>query len=339
MRSMIWRVVWKRLIALPFLLLGLATMAFALTRAVSGDPIHGIVHGRQAQNPEYVAMMRERFGLDEPLSVQFLTYLWRLVQGDFGVSFRTRQPVLEDLASRLPATIELVIAALCISAVAGIVLGVIAARYAGGWVDIAIRVTAVTGTALPSFWLSILALFIGSVALGWFPGPGRVDPRLALPAQHTGFLLIDTALALDWPAFRSALHAILLPSLVLAASVTGTITRLVRNAMIEALESDYVLLARAKGASSVRVLWRHALRMSLLAPVTIVAYAFGYLLTGAVLVETIFAWPGLGDYAIASARALDYPAIIGVTIISGTAFIVVNLAADLAYAAIDPRIR
>lgn len=334
-----WKLVRNRLVGVPFILLGLLTVTFVLTRGIASDPIYGILTARELLNEQYVAQIREKYGLNDPAYLQYIKYLWNTVQGDLGVSFRTRQPVLEDLLVKVPATLELIISALTLAAIFGIVLGCIAAVFEGSLADTVIRAVSLVGSSVPVFWLALLLLYLGSVVWGIFPGPGRISNRIAAPDSITGFVLLDAALQGRWDAFRSAAHQLLLPSIVLGWSILGTITRLVRASMLEAMESDFILLARAKGVPNRTIVVRHALRASLLSTITILAHVFGYLLTGAVLVEAIFAWPGLGDYAIASARSLDYPAILGVTLISGITFVLVNLLADILYAVADPRIQ
>lgn len=328
-----------RIVGLPLIILGLLTVTFILTRGIAADPIYGILSVRELMNEQYVAQVREKYGLDDHIVVQYFNYLWNTVQGDLGTSFRTRQPILSDLLSKTPATLELIIFSLTIAGVLGITLGCLAARFEGSPLDIAIRAISLVGSSVPVFWLAILLLYLGSVVLGWFPGPGRVSQRIAPLDDGTGFLLIDALVQGRGDAFQSALRQILLPSIVLAWSILGTITRLVRASMLDAMQSDFITLARAKGVGSWTITLRHALRASLLSTITILAHVFGYLITGAVLVEAIFAWPGLGDYAIESARALDYPAILGVTLVSGITFIIVNLIADILYTIADPRIR
>ncbi len=333
------RTIAYRLTGIPLIILGLLTITFILTRGIASDPIYGILSIRELMNEDYVALVREKYGLDEPLIVQYFNYLWNTVQGDLGTSFRTRQPILSDLLAKTPATLELIIFSLTIAGVLGVTLGCLAARFEGSVLDVTIRAVSLVGSSVPVFWLAIILLYLGSVVLDWFPGPGRISQRIAPLEDGTGFFLIDALVQGRWDAFQSALRQIMLPSIVLAWSILGTITRLVRASMLDAMESDFITLARAKGVGSWAITLRHALRASLLSTITILAHVFGYLLTGAVLVEAIFAWPGLGDYAIESARALDYPAILGVTLVSGVTFILVNLIADILYTVADPRIR
>jgi peptide/nickel transport system permease protein len=329
----------KRIVAMPFLLLGVITVAFLLTHFTAADPLTSIIGERQMNNPEVVEAARQRWGLDRSLPEQYLVYLGNLVTGDFGTSFRTRQPVAHDLIVRLPATLELVIAAMMLGTVFGITLGVLAARFRGGMIDNVARLFALVGASAPVFWSGLLVLFVFSVQLGWLPGPGRIDARAAAPPFVTGFFTIDTLLAGDWIGFRSALLHLALPASVLGWTVTGIVSRMVRASMLDVLSQEYILAARAKGANPARVLIHHALRNAMLPTLTIIGFSFAYLITGAVLTETIFAWPGIGSYAVSAARGLDHPAIIGVTIVGGAAFLISNLLTDIAYAVVDPRVK
>jgi ABC-type dipeptide/oligopeptide/nickel transport system permease component len=329
----------RRLIAMPFLILGIITITFFLSRVTKGDPLTAIISEQQMSNPEVVAAAKQRWGLDLSLPEQYLVYMGKLLTGDLGTSFTTKRPVLQDLLERLPATLELVIAAMVIGTVLGIALGVLAAYYRNSWIDHGSRLFALVGSSLPVFWSGLGLLFILSVQLGWLPGPGRLDARLQPPPMITGMISLDTLLAGDLTAFVDALHHLILPAFVLGWTVTGTISRLVRANMLEVLNQEYVLTARAKGAGELRVLLHHALRNTLIPTLTVIGHSFAYLITGAVLTETIFAWPGMGSYAVEAARALDYPAIIGVTVVGGVTFLVTNLLTDIAYMFANPRIR
>jgi peptide/nickel transport system permease protein len=333
------RYIFRRVISIPLLLLGIVSIAFFISHGTQGDPLAAVISERQMDNPEVVAAAKARWGLDKSLGEQYLIYLKNLVVGDLGTSFRTKQPVAKDILDRLPATLELVIAAMLLGSVTGIVLGVVAARFRDSVIDHAARLWALTGSSTPVFWSGLILLYIFSVVLGWLPGPGRLDPRSAAPDSITGFLTIDALLAGDMNRFGDALHHLLLPALVLGWTVMGIVSRLVRASMLDVLSQDYIVAARARGAGELRVLLNHALRNALVPTLTIIGFTFAYLITGAVLTETIFSWPGIGSYAVDAARNLDYPAIIGVTIVGGTAFLLSNLVTDIAYAFADPRIR
>jgi ABC-type dipeptide/oligopeptide/nickel transport system permease component len=240
---------------------------------------------------------------------------------------------------RLPATMELVLAAMVFGSVLGVSLGVLAAYFRNTAIDHVARLIALFGSSIPVFWLGLALLYVMSVKWGVLPGPGRLDARAALPPNVTGFLTIDTLLAGNFRLFLDALWHLLLPAFVLGWSVAGTISRLVRANMLEVLGREFILTARAKGAGEFRVVIRHALLNTLVPTLTVIGYSFAYLLTGAVLTETIFSWPGMGSYAVEAARGLDFPAIIGVTIVGGVIFLLTNLLTDIAYVVVNPRVR
>jgi peptide/nickel transport system permease protein len=333
------RFVLRRLLATPLLLLGVATVAFFLSQMTKGDPLSGIVPERQMNNPEIVAAAKAKWGLDKPLVERYAIYIGNLVQGDLGVSFTTRRSVSEDIASRLPATLELVLAAMTIATVSGVGLGVLAARYRERFGDYMTRMFALIGSSLPVFWSGLILLFLLSVKLGWFPGPGRLDARSTPPPGVTGFYTLDSLLAGNLPLFVESLHHLLLPSFVLAWSVIGIIVRLVRSSLLEVMGQDYIRTARAKGAREGRVMLNHALRNALIPTLTIIGFSFAYLITGAVLTETVFSWPGIGSYAVSSARSLDFPGIVGVTLVGSMAFLLANLLTDIAYAFANPCVK
>lgn len=333
------RFILRRLIAMPFLVLGIVTLAFLLTTVTKGDPLTAIVSDRQMNNPDVVAAAKARWGLDRSLPERYLIYVGNLLTGDMGTSFITRRPVAQDVLYRLPATMELVVAAMIVGSVLGISLGVIAAYFRKTAIDHLARLFALFGSSVPVFWLGLALLYVFSVKWGILPGPGRIDARSALPPTVTGFLTIDSLLAGQIRIFFDALWHLILPAFVLGWAVAGTISRLVRANMLEVLGREFILTARAKGAGEVRVVLRHALRNTLVPTLTVIGYSFAYLLTGAVLTETIFSWPGMGSYAVSAARGLDFPAIIGVTIVGGVVFLLTNLVTDIAYVVANPRVR
>ena len=333
------RYVIGRLLLIPLILLGIATIAFGLSNLPKGDPVLAIVGERQMNDPEIVEVARKRWGLDRPLHERYVTYLANLARGDFGTSFRTRRPVAQDLMERLPATLELVLAAMVIGTAAGVGFGVVAARFRQRLPDHAARLFALLGSSVPVFWSGLMLLFLFWIVLGWLPGPGRLAPRSDAPELVTGFFTVDSVLSGDWPKLGESLMHLILPACVLGWAVAGVISRLVRASMLDVLGQDFVLAARAKGASNLRVLLNHALRNSLIPILTIIGFSFAYLITGAVLTESVFSWPGIGSYTVQAARALDYPAIIGVTVVGGTAFLLTNLLTDIAYVLVDPRVR
>jgi peptide/nickel transport system permease protein len=333
------RYIVRRLLSLPLLLLGIVSIAFLISHFTQGDPLSSIVSERQMDDEQAVAAAKARWGLDKSLPEQYLVYVGNLLTGDLGISFRTKQPVSQDLLERLPATLELVIAAMLFGSLTGIALGVVAARFRDRPVDQGVRVWALVGSSTPVFWSGLILLYIFSVVLGWLPGPGRLDARSTPPSGMTGFLTIDALLLGDMELFWDAVHHLILPALVLGWTVMGVVLRLVRASMLDVLSQDYITAARARGAGELRVLLNHALRNALVPTLTIIGFTFAYLITGAVLTEAIFSWTGIGSYAVDAARSLDYPAIMGVTIVGGAAFLLTNLLTDIAYAFADPRIR
>ncbi|MER9581218.1 ABC transporter permease [Mesorhizobium sp. M0276] len=334
-----YRYMLRRLAGLPPLLLGVVTIAFILSHLAQADPLTSILPERQLSNPEAVAAAKARWGLDKSPIEQYVVYIKNIASGDLGTSFRTKRPVSQDLLERLPATMELVVAALLVGSASGILLGVLAARMRDTLVDHLVRLFALLGSSLPVFWSGLAALSIFSVQLGLMPGPGRLDSRSPALDTFTGFYTVDALLQGKFSTFLEALSHLILPAAVLGWSITGIISRLVRASMLDVLSQDYILMAKAKGATDRGVLFHHALRNALIPAITVIGYSFAFLLTGAVLTETIFSWPGIGSYAVDSARALDYPAIMGVTLLGGAFFLLTNLVTDLTYVSVDPRIK
>lgn len=333
------RFIIKRLSIMPVLLLGIVTIAFIISRLLPSDPIAALVGERNMNNEAVVQAARERWGLDQDVVAQYITYIGRLFAGDLGTSFSTRAPVGADLAARLPATLELTILALIIGGLGGVILGVVSASRKDRIADHAARVFSLLGSSLPIFWTGLILLFVFYAQLGWLPGPGRLSARAEPPPQVTGFYTLDSLLAGNVPLFLDAWAHLLLPAFILGWGLMGTISRLVRATMLDELHSDYVRTVRAKGIPEPAIMRNHVLRNSLTPVVTIVGFAFGALLMGAVLVEQIFSWNGIGSYAVEAARTLDYPAINGVTLLGGLIFLLASLATDIVYAAIDPRVR
>jgi ABC-type dipeptide/oligopeptide/nickel transport system permease component len=323
---------------MPLLLWGVVTIAFFLSHAVS-NPLATIVGERNLNNPDVVEAAEKRWGLDKSLPEQYGIYLKNLAQGDMGTSFRTKSGVLSDLSQRLPATLELATFALLLSIVLGIALGVLAARNRGKAIDGGIRVFALAGSSLPVFWVGLIFLFLFYASWGIAPGPGRLSPRVEPPPHLTGFYTVDALAAGNWPLFGDAFRHLVMPGFIMSLALLGTIIRIVRSQMLEEQGSDYVRTARAKGMTMNQVFSRHVLKNSITPVVTIIGVSIGMLIMGAVLIETIFSWNGIGTYAVESSRSLDFPAITGVCLVGGVIFLVSNLLADVAYAVIDPRVR
>jgi len=317
----------------------LATLViFLIANTVPGDPVLAQLGDVAASNKEFVAAWRAKYGLDLPLWERYFVFLKGLVHGDLGISIASQRPVLDDIEQFAPATLELASVGFLLALVVGIPLGIIAAVRRDSWIDHLARLVSLVGVSSPTFWLAfiMLALFYGGLQIA--PGPGRLDPIAFPPPAVTGLYLVDTALAGDWAAFRDALAHLILPSLVLAAATLGLLTRTTRASMLESMQQDYVRMARAKGLSEWRVILGHVLPNALIPVVTLGGLAYANLLTGAVMTETVFSWPGLGRYTFTSAAALDFPAIMGITLIVAVTYLVINLLIDISYALMDPRV-
>jgi len=333
------RFIARRVLLMGIAALGVTLITFLISHAVPADPIVSNLGQQASQRPEIVAAFRAKWGLDRPLHEQYLAFVTNLVHGDLGTSINTRRPVATDIAQFLPATVELSTVAIAFALVVGLPFGVFAALHRDGPIDHVARLVSLLGVSVPIFWLAAVALVIFYAALQIAVGPGRLGPQITAPPSVTGFLTIDSLLAGDLPTFRSAVEHLMLPALVLGSSVLGLITRVTRSSLLEVLGQDYVRTARAKGLLERVVVSRHALRNALIPTITVLGLAYGSLLSGAVLTETIFAWPGLGRYAYQSAVTNDFPAIMGVTFVIALMYIMVNLLVDVAYAMLDPHIR
>jgi peptide/nickel transport system permease protein len=317
---------------------GVTLISFVISHAVPADPVVSNLGQIASQRPEIVKAFREKWGLDKPLYVQYLTFVRNLGRGELGTSINTRRAVTKDLAQFLPATIELATTAILFALVLGLPLGIFAAIRRDGPVDHLARLVSLVGVSIPIFWLATVSLVLFYATLHWTVGPGRLGPQIERPDYVTGFYIVDSLIAGDYEAFRSAAAHLVLPGLVLASSVMGIVTRVTRSSMLEVLSQDYTRTARAKGLREARVVARHALRNALIPTVTVLGLAYGGLLSGAVMTETIFAWPGLGRYAFQSVVTNDFPAIMGVTFVIGIMYVLVNLVVDLLYGWLDPQI-
>jgi peptide/nickel transport system permease protein len=329
----------RRLVALVVLGLGITFVAFVLTQLVPGDPALANLGQVSSADPEAVAAYHERWGLDDPLPVQYATYLKNLLHGDLGESQQSHQPVLDDLRVAIPATMELALLSIAFAVTVGVLFGVVAAIRRDKPSDHALRVVSLAGISMPTFWLALVALYVGFFRLGWFPGGGRLEPGTTPPPEVTGMYTVDAVLAGQWDVAVEALHHVVLPALVLAAFSVSLIMRYTRSAVLEVISDDYVRAARAKGLPERVVVSRHVLRAALPAVVTVIGLVFANVLTGAVLIENIFAWPGVGQYAYRASIELDLPAIMGVSLFVAVVYVTVNFVVDVLYGVIDPRIR
>ncbi len=332
-----WAYLVRRLLLAVLAIFGVLVVTFFLSHVIPGDPIAAIL-GPQA--PERVIQdLRQRWGLDRPIYEQFLRYLGRLVRGDLGTSIATHRPVLRDLLDFFPATIELATAAILIGALAGLAVGILSAAAQGSWLDHATRFLSLIGLSMPVFWLGLIVLLLFYLWLGVLPGPGQLDIFMSRPPRITGLIVADALLAWDLPALRNALSHLVLPALVLGSHALVGIARITRASMLEVLGQEYMQVARAKGLAEQTVILKHALKNALLPIITVIGIYYGGLLEGAVLTETVFAWPGLGRYATSAILSQDFAAVMGVTVLIALIFSLANLIVDLAYGFLNPKIR
>jgi peptide/nickel transport system permease protein len=327
----------RRLVLGIVVVFGVLVVTFIISRLIPGDPAR-LMAGEHATR-ETVQHMRHVLGLDRPLPEQFVVYMARLARGDLGTSIRTERPVSEDIRRFFPATIELSLAALLFAVAAGVPLGVIAAVDKDGWIDQVVRTVSIVGISMPAFWLGLLLLDLFYNWLGILPGTGRLDEGISAPPSITGMFTVDALLAGQWRTLRDALSHLALPAFTLGFVNLGVIMRQIRSAMIEVLQEDYIRTARAGGLSPARIIVGHALRNAMIPSLTMLGLLFGDLLYGAVLTETIFAWPGMGNYVIQSISFLDFPSIMGFALVASLAYVLLNLAVDVSYMMLDPQIR
>lgn len=313
-------------------------MVFLITRILPGNPA-AVRLGPYAK-PELLAALEKEMGLDQPLPVQFVSYVGKLVQGDMGKSWRTGQPVRDDLAQRLPATLELALFATIIAIVVGLVLGIPAAVFHNSWFDQIVRVFAILGASTALFWLALVFIYFFYYLLGWAAAPlDRLDVGVSAPTQITGMYVIDSLLTGNLAALRSSLHHLALPSLTLGFVVSAPIIKIVRASMLDQLSADYIRTAKTIGVPFREILLRDALRNAMIPVLTTIGIVFGYLMAGNVLVEMIFAWPGIGSYAWMALLNKDFEAIQGFVLLIAVMYVGLNLLIDLLYSVIDPRIR
>lgn len=317
--------------------LGITLLVFALIRLLPGDPVEALSGERGMTTERYERLIHE-FGLDRPLPVQYADYLWKAVHGDLGFSTITHEPVFKEFTTLFPATIELSVCAMLLALVIGVPAGIIAAVKRNTVWDYSVMGASLTGFSMPIFWWGLLLILTFSVTLGWTPVSGRIAIQFDIPPV-TGFMLIDSLLSSDKGAFKSALSHLILPSIALGTIPLAVIARMTRSSMLEVLREDYVRTARAKGASSFRIVGIHALRNALIPVVTTIGLQVGTLLAGAILTETIFSWPGIGKWLVEAIHRRDYPAVQGGILLSATVIIGVNLIVDVLYGVINPRIR
>jgi len=332
------RYILRRLLLAAITLVGVVIAVFIMTHILPSNP--AALRAGPLASEELIAQYEREMGLDQPLHVQFMNYAGLLLRGDLGSSWRTDQPVLDELGQRLPATLELAATAFVLAMLIGLTLGIVAAVYSGTWIDHAGRAFATLGASLALFWLALVGVHIFYYNLGWAPPPlGRLTVGAPEPATVTGLLTIDSLLAGDWVTFGDSVNHLWLPALTLAFVVSAPIIKITRAAMLDALGADFVRTARAIGVSPRQVILNDALRNAFIPVLTTLGIVFGYLMAGNVIVERVFSWPGIGQYAWNALITNDFNAVQGFVLLIAVAYVMLNLCIDLAYGFIDPRIR
>lgn len=335
------RYVIRRLALALIVLLGVLVVTFAIERVIPGDPARLFAGGQRA-TPDEVERARVDLGLDQPLPVQFMSYALGIVHGDFGTSFVTHRPVSDDIRTFLPATLELVIPSMLIALLLGIPIGLLAGAAPGGMLDSTSRILAISGVALPAFWLAMVGQLLFAIWLGWLPLGGRLSTLVIVdqPIQQvTGFYLIDAFVTDNWTAWFDALRHLVLPVAVLAVYPICLVIRQMRASVADVMTETYITAARATGLSERVVLFRFVLRNALIPTLTVLGLTFAASLTGTVLIEIIFSWPGLGRYVTDSITATDFPVVMTVTTVVTVGYVLINLLVDLIQASLDPRVR
>ena len=328
----------RALFTIPFLL-GITVGAFLIANLIPADPINANLPPNALNNKEMVEAFRKKWGLDKPLHEQYFTYLGNLLRGDMGVSIKTRRPIREDIARFLPATIELATLGILFGTALGVSLGLISAVWKDSPLDYAARLAALIGVSFPVFLLALIGLTVLYAQWKLAVGPGRLDVIMRPPPTVTGLFTVDALLDGDWKTFHNAFSHLLLPAITLALYISGIISRITRSSLLEVLNQDYTRTARAKGFRERYVIRFHSLRNALIPIVTIIGVSYGNLLVGSILIESIFAYPGLGRYTFRACTSQDFPAIMGVSLLFGFIYAGVNFVVDILYYFLDPRIR
>ncbi len=325
----------RRLMIMIPTLLGVTVIVFLMLHATPGDPAELLLGERATEKALHE--VREHLGLNEPLHVQYGLFLKRLMKGDLGETIWTRQKVWTEVKQRFPATIELALVALFISCFAGMILGIISATKQYSVFDYVSMLGALAGVSMPIFWLGLVFMLIFSLNLGWLPLSGRLSIDVDLDIV-TNFYILDAVITRNWPAFKDAVWHIIMPAVTLSTIPTAIVARMTRSAMLDVLRQDYIKTAKAKGLSQLKVIFKHALRNAMIPVVTTIGLQFGVLLGGAILTETIFAWPGVGKWMYDAVMQRDYMVIQGGTLFIAALFVIINLCVDVLYAVINPRI-
>ncbi len=332
------RVLSSVAVTLLLTFIGLTSVTFTIGRVMPADPVLAVI-GDRAPQAAYDRVYKE-MGLDRPIYEQYYRYLGELSRGDLGTSIMTSQPVLEDIKRFFPATLELSTIATLIGVLLGVPMGVLAAVNQGRLLDHFVRIFGLIGYSVPVFWLGMVGLLVFYGKLDWVAGPGRIDVYYdGIVETVTGFILIDAAIAGEWDIFHNAVSHLILPSILLGSFALAYIARMTRSFMLDQLNQEYILTARVKGASETSVIWRHAFRNVLVQLITIVGLTYASLLEGSVLTETVFSWPGIGQYITTSLFNADMNAVLGGTVVVGICFVGINMLSDLLYKTVDPRAR
>jgi len=327
----------RRLVWMVFVIFGVMTLTFFISRVIPADPVAAVLPGNAPE--EAIQRERERMGLDRPIWVQYGLYINGLLHGDLGTSIRTRQPVLSDLLRYFPATAELAITALVMGTILGVSLGLLSAVRQGKFLDHFGRVFAIWGLSMPAFFTGLMLIILFSHTLHWLPQLGQMPAYLRRPPRVTGFLILDTMIAGNWSLVWTEIKHLILPAFTLGWLSTASIVRITRSSLLEVLPEEYIKTARMKGLRESVVILKHALKNAMLPTITIIGLRVASLLEGAVLTETVFSWPGLGRYATSSFLAIDFSAVVGVTVFIAFLYSFCNLVVDLIYGYLNPKIR
>jgi len=330
----------KRIMLLFFVLVGISLISFFISHVIPGDPAR-LMAGTFAR-PEQIEQVREELGLDKPLYEQYYIYIKNLLHGDLGMSLHTRRSVAYDLKKYFAATFELTTFSMLITILVGVPIGILSALHKNTFYDHIFRLFSLSGVGMPQFWLAMILQLIFSVKIGILPIQGRIASTVIeqYPLHHiTGLYLLDSLLTANWPVFKSSLSHILLPSLTLAYVSLAMVARMMRSNMLEVLNQEYILTEKIYGIPEKKINYVYALKNAFIPTLTIIGLSYGYQLAGSVLIENIFSWPGLGRYAVVAIINADYPAIMGVVILSGFLYVIVNLIIDILYCVLDPRIK
>lgn len=331
-----YKYIIRRLLIVIPVIIGVSAVVFFLIRAIPGDP--ALILLGEHSNEESVAKIRAQLGLDKPKIIQFFYFLINIAKGDFGRSFVTNELVVVEISKHFPATLELTVCSMIFGSTVGLILGVTAATHRNSVIDYITTVVSVAGISMPIFWLGLMVIILFSIKLPIFPISGRLDPVIIFKGR-TGLIILDSLLQGNWTVFKDAIYHLFLPSLCLGTIPLASIARMTRSSMLEVLNQDFIRTAKAKGLPARSIIYVHALRNALIPIVTVIGLQFGGLLGGAVLTETIFAWPGIGRLSVEAINARNYPVIQGCIIFFAFIFVMINLLVDILYAFVDPRIR